>query len=110
VAVQKFAAGRSPQNFHRPDEFLPQRWQGRGEFANDRQGASQPFSIGPRNCIGRELAYTEVRLILVHLLWHFNIRPGGPGTDWLAEQGVWILWDKKPLWAVLERRSTGQKE
>ncbi|RMJ28739.1 Cytochrome P450 [Aspergillus sp. HF37] len=109
VAVQKFVAGRSPENFHRPDEFLPQRWQGKGGFANDRQGASQPFSIGLRNCIGRELAYTEVRLILARLLWHFNLRLGPghkEGTEWLAEQRTWILWDKKPLWVVLEPRST----
>nr|ACH72905.1 AflG [Aspergillus ochraceoroseus] len=97
VAVQQFVACRSADNFHRPNEFLPQRWQGQGEFANDRREASQPFSIGPRNCIGRQLAYAEMRLILVHVLWHFNLRLDQgrmKDADWLAEQGIWILWDK----------------
>ncbi|KAL4917414.1 cytochrome P450 [Aspergillus aurantiobrunneus] len=107
VAVQQFVACRSPDNFHRPDEFLPQRWQGEGEFAKDRREVSQPFSIGPRNCIGRQLAYAEMRLILVHLLWHFDLHLDETrmrNTDWLAAQGIWILWDKKPLWVVLQPR------
>ncbi|KAI9373001.1 putative sterigmatocystin biosynthesis P450 monooxygenase stcF [Aspergillus egyptiacus] len=105
VAVQQVAACRSPANFHRPDEFIPERWKRAGEFAGDRRDASQPFSIGPRNCIGRQLALAEMRLILVHLLWHFDLAldEGRMGeTDWLAAQGIWILWDKKPLWVVLE--------
>ncbi|KAL2867503.1 cytochrome P450 [Aspergillus lucknowensis] len=110
VAVQQFAACRSAANFHRPDEFLPQRWQGLGEFANDRHEVSQPFSIGPRNCIGRQLAYAETRLILAHLLWHFDLQldRGRMGdADWLMSQGIWILWDKSPLWVELTPRRTG---
>nr|QFQ50475.1 P450 monooxygenase [Aspergillus pachycristatus] len=114
VAVQQFAACRSPTNFHRPDEFIPERWERKGEFVNDRREASQPFSIGPRNCIGRQLALAEMRLILVHLLWHFDLelderRMGD--TDWMAVQGIWILWDKKPLWVVLKnRKSVGHQK
>ncbi|OGM47415.1 hypothetical protein ABOM_002546 [Aspergillus bombycis] len=108
VGLQQFVACRSSMNFHRPNEFLPERWQGQGEFAYDRREASQPFSIGPRNCIGRQLAYVEMRLILVKLLWHFDLRLDTTrmkDTDWLAEQGIWILWDKKPLWVTLEPRN-----
>ncbi|KAL3458183.1 cytochrome P450 [Aspergillus heterothallicus] len=107
VAVQQFAACRSDDNFHRPNEFRPERWQGIGEFANDRRDVSQPFSIGPRNCIGRQLAYAEMRLIVAHLLWHFDLeldQSRMKATDWLAEQGIWILWDKSPLWVVLRPR------
>ncbi|KAE8310481.1 cytochrome P450 [Aspergillus transmontanensis] len=108
VGLQQFVACRSSSNFHRPDEFLPERWQGQGEFAPDRREVSQPFSIGPRNCIGRQLAYVEMRLMLVKLLWHFDLRLDTTrmkDTDWLAEQGIWILWDKKPLWVTLEPRN-----
>lgn len=109
VAVQQYAACRSSANFHRPDEFLPQRWLGDPEFANDRREASQPFSIGPRNCIGRQLAYAEMRLLLAKVLWHFDLRLDESKMgkrDWLAEQGVWILWDKRPLWVHLKPRTT----
>lgn len=110
VTVQQYAAGRSRDNFHRPDEFLPQRWLSgadSAEFVDDRRAASQPFSIGARNCIGRQLAYAEMRLILAKVLWHFDLSLDqsrmGSG-DWLAAQGVWILWDKSPLWVKLSPR------
>lgn len=107
VALQQYAACRSNLNFHRPDEFLPQRWLGEVEFANDGRTASQPFSIGPRNCIGRQLAYAEMRLTLARILWRFDlhldaVRMGG--RDWLLEQPVWVLWFKSPLWVRLTLR------
>jgi averantin hydroxylase len=103
VALQLYAACRSSSNFHRADEFLPERWLAGANpaFAADRREASQPFSIGPRNCIGRQLAYAEMRLILAKILWHFDLELDDAkmqGRDWLGEQGVWILWDKGPLW------------
>lgn len=110
--MQQYAVCRSSANFHRPDEFLPQRWLGDPEFANDRREASQPFSIGPRNCIGRQLAYAEMRLILAKVLWHFDLRLDESKMgerDWMAEQGVWILWDKNPLWVHLTPRATGKR-
>lgn len=110
MAVQQYAACRSPANFHRPDEFLPQRWLGHAEFSEDRREVSQPFSVGPRNCIGRQLAYAEVRLILARLLWKFELQLDPVytgGRDWLREQHVWILWDKKPLPVRLQVRSRG---
>ena len=42
-----------------------------------------------------------MRLILAKLLWHFDIELDHAkmqGRDWLREQGVWVLWDKGPLW------------
>ncbi|EME39031.1 cytochrome P450 monooxygenase-like protein [Dothistroma septosporum NZE10] len=108
VAVQQYAACRSSDNFRRPDEFLPQRWLEDPEFANDRRATSQPFSVGPRNCIGRQLAHAEMRLILAKILWHFDLELDAPKMgprDWLSEQGVWILWDKSPLWVRLMPRT-----
>lgn len=56
VGINQYAAFRSPLNFHRPDEFIPERAlpSGNPEFSNDERGALQPFSFGPRNCIGRK--------------------------------------------------------
>lgn len=55
VGVHQFAAGRMEYNFRRAADFLPERWLPRerdSEFANDNRAAVQPFSYGPRNCIG----------------------------------------------------------
>jgi cytochrome P450 len=60
----------------RPDDFLPERWLvatgegngGGGNTSSDamrvRKNAFRPFELGPRNCIGQELAQLELRAIL----------------------------------------------
>jgi cytochrome P450 len=74
VAVSPWAATHSELNFHQPDMFRPERWLGENEsFSNDHLNASLPFGTGPRVCIGKNLAYLEMRLILSHLLWNFDI-------------------------------------
>ena len=74
VAVSPWAATHARLNFHEPDMFRPERWLGDDEkFSNDHLNASLPFGTGPRVCIGRNLAYLEMRLILSHLLWNFDI-------------------------------------
>lgn len=60
VGVNQLAAGHSEVNFHRASEFLPERWFDVGsdsEFASDDRAASQPFSLGSRNCIGKSYVH-----------------------------------------------------
>lgn len=54
VTVNLWAANRSKGNFHRPAEFIPERWlkQPPAEFQEDNRSVLNPFSIGSRNCIG----------------------------------------------------------
>lgn len=63
VGVNQLASGHSQVNFHRADEFLPERWLDIGsnsEFASDDRAASQPFSLGSRNCIGKSYVYLKI--------------------------------------------------
>jgi cytochrome P450 len=90
VAVSPWASTRSRLNFAEPDEFRPERWLGEEEkFANDRLGASLPFGTGPRVCIGRNLAYMEMRLILAHLLWNFDLELDQ--GNYLERNRIWGL-------------------
>lgn len=74
VAVSPWAATHSHLNFYKPDDFKPERWLGEDKkFANDKLNASLPFGTGPRVCVGKNLAYMEMRLITAHLLWNFDI-------------------------------------
>lgn len=54
VTMNLWAANRSQRNFHRASEFLPERWtESRpAAFEGDNRSVLNPFSIGPRNCIG----------------------------------------------------------
>ena len=51
-----YACQHSPANFKHPDSFIPERFlpEGKEEYKNDRRDALNPFSTGPRNCIGKK--------------------------------------------------------
>lgn len=53
VSVCMWAATHSERNFHDPYIFKPERWLDK-ENAVDKLGASNPFSLGPRGCIGKK--------------------------------------------------------
>ncbi|KAL6409015.1 Isotrichodermin C-15 hydroxylase-like protein [Ilyonectria robusta] len=72
VSCHSWAATHSPHNFRRPDEFIPERWTD-AAYADENREASQPFSLGPRGCIGKHMSYLELRLILGSLLWHYDV-------------------------------------
>lgn len=73
VGVTQFATYHSADNFYLPDEFIPERWLDDERFVNDNKAAFQPFSVGPRNCVGRNLAYFEMRLVLARVLYNFDL-------------------------------------
>jgi hypothetical protein len=81
VTVQSsiFALARSPRYFHQPRHFRPERYLPASHprydkaFANDACKAYAAFSLGPRACTGRELAWTEARLLVAKLLWRFDV-------------------------------------
>jgi hypothetical protein len=73
----KFKGGAwDPNDLHL---FVPERWLSReGEGKNSRvhfnpdAGPSLPFSLGPRGCFGKKLAYMEIRMVMVLLVWSFR--------------------------------------
>ncbi|KAK5192726.1 hypothetical protein LTR99_010396 [Exophiala xenobiotica] len=64
--------------FRRADEFIPERWIATEAFGADeteRQNLKDfviPFSLGPRACIGRNLAYMEVSITIAALVLNFE--------------------------------------
>ncbi|ORY00094.1 cytochrome P450 [Clohesyomyces aquaticus] len=108
VQVQQWASNHSSSNFAQPDAFIPERWltNAPAEFATDDRAARTPFSLGPRNCIGRNLAYAEVRLILARVCFNFDLELDEKRCkDWIRDQKVYALWEKNPLWVRLSMRS-----
>ncbi|KAK0737977.1 cytochrome P450-like protein [Schizothecium vesticola] len=75
-----------------PDPFAyrPERWLDEGDVAL-AQSAFCPFSIGPRGCIGKGLAYIEMTITLARTLWLYDVRravgvrdpgEGEKGREW----------------------------
>ncbi|KAF2462739.1 cytochrome P450 monooxygenase-like protein, partial [Lindgomyces ingoldianus] len=104
VGVAQYPAYRSSRNFTDPDTYAPERFLGDPKYQNDNLSVIQPFSVGPRNCLGQGLAYAEIRTILARLIWHFEMELEESSADW-ADQKVYILWDKQPLMVKLKLRS-----
>jgi cytochrome P450 len=48
------AASRNSKNFRDPLSFQPERFLDDPAFAEDKKFASQPFSYGTRNCLGKK--------------------------------------------------------
>ncbi|KAK2763043.1 hypothetical protein FQN54_009676 [Arachnomyces sp. PD_36] len=97
VSVTHWSANQSSSNFAQPKSFIPERWlEGNSRFASDKRDARQPFSVGPRNCIGKAMAYAKARLILAKVLWHFDLKLCVDLTEW-SDQKVYVAWEKKPL-------------
>ncbi|KAL1898233.1 hypothetical protein Sste5346_003639 [Sporothrix stenoceras] len=108
LTICHWAMFRNPRNFALPDTFAPERWLTGADadprFRNDKHDAFQPFSYGPRNCIGRYLALAEMRTILARIVFNFDlaIQPGN--ERWAADQKAYAFWEKPPLMmAVTER-------
>lgn len=102
VSVHALSASRSKANFHMPEAFVPERWlpsstsDPTSPFYSDHRGASQPFSIGQHNCLGKSLAYNEMRVILARLLWNFDLELCEESGHW-DQQYTYTLWEKPPL-------------
>lgn len=66
----------SPDQYQRPSEFLPERWDPQDELFFKPGGDNQirhpksyaPFTFGPRNCIGQSLAKLEMKVIIARIL------------------------------------------
>ncbi|KAE8333944.1 cytochrome P450 [Aspergillus sergii] len=104
VSTHHYASYYDAANFTFPEQFIPERWLGTDDrFDSDRQDAMQPFSLGPRDCLGKNLAHMEMRLILSKLLFNFDIELTPESENW-DQQKMFIVWDKPALMVRLTDR------
>ncbi|KAE8379705.1 cytochrome P450 [Aspergillus bertholletiae] len=96
AAVHQFALYRREEYFTDPNTFHPERFLQDPRFLNDRRDMLQPFHVGPRDCLGRNLAYTEMRLILAHIIFNFDMKLSDDSQDWIQQKNH-VMWKKGPL-------------
>lgn len=95
-----YAMQRSPANWERPHQFMPERW------ADQVDGRRPyfPFNIGPRSCVGKPLAIAQIMLTFARLLFEFDIQRAEGATKRRTEG------NKETIPYVLKDHVTGQKE
>ena len=121
IGVNPWSAQFAASNFLAPYEFHPERWlstedveelksafpemqlEDPRKFENDDKKASQPFSYGPANCIGKNLAYAEMRVLLGNVVWGFDLEGGDGAESWMERNRIYTLWHKAELWVKLKR-------
>lgn len=70
------AIQRNSAYWPRPDDFLPDRWLvSKGHPLYPVEGTWRPFELGPRHCIGQQLALLELKIVLVMAARKFNVSP-----------------------------------
>jgi cytochrome P450 len=75
VVVSALAIQRDKNVFEDPDTFKPERW-----FENQEleRGEYFPFLFGKRQCIGKEFALMEMRIVLTKIAQRFHVELGEP--------------------------------
>ncbi|KAL0968898.1 hypothetical protein UPYG_G00273340 [Umbra pygmaea] len=69
VQLGLYAMGRDPGVFRRPEQYQPSRWL----RTENQYFRSLGFGFGPRQCLGRRIAETEMQLFLIHMLENFRV-------------------------------------
>jgi cytochrome P450 len=109
VAVYQLAAFTLPHNFALHDRFIPERWLAADHpdrpaaTLTDKQEVFQPFSVGPKNCIGKGLAYAEMKLIIARFVWAFDFKIVDDGFA-IDKQTAYLFRDRPPLRLKVEVR------
>lgn len=79
VSVSTHTVHRDPQIFHeKPEQYVPERWL--RDDANKMQRGFLAFSQGGRGCIGRNIAYFEMSLVISLLFARYDLEL--PSPNW----------------------------
>ncbi|KAL8393777.1 hypothetical protein RB595_003503 [Gaeumannomyces hyphopodioides] len=113
ITIFQNATYQNPDNFLEPEKWQPERFLNEGHpmydprfKAHDNFAIFKPFSAGPRDCIGKNLAYAEMRLVAARVLLRFDLEldPSTKST-WLEDQRIVVIWHKSPLFIRLKERT-----
>jgi len=87
-----------------PDRFMPERWIDPSLAPNTT--AFIPFSYGPANCVGRNLARQEISMVVCLLLSRLEMRfsSGFDAAAWPQQIYDYFVATKGPLMVSVRKR------
>lgn len=78
VGVPQYAIHHNADYYTKPFKFSPERWipspTNPQSAIDEMRRAFEPFGLGVRGCIGKNLGYLQLKLTLAHFLWRFDVR------------------------------------
>ncbi|XP_039248543.2 vitamin D 25-hydroxylase-like [Styela clava] len=105
VAPNLWAVHFDPEHFENPEEFQPERFLDRdGKFIKSNHVI--PFSIGPRHCIGEQLARMEIFIFLTGIVQKLKVVPDQekPLPSFFGGGYGMITYEPPPFDVIFERR------
>jgi cytochrome P450 len=89
VGVPHYTVQHNPAYYPAPFEYKPERWIAgsmlgvTAESVAVTQSAFCPFSVGPRGCIGKSMAYAELTTTLARIVYMYDMRlaPGSTAGE-----------------------------
>lgn len=83
VSASIYSLHRDETLFHDPLQYKPERWlsEGNGKELKNLKNYCIAFSLGPRACIGRNLAYMEVSIVIAALVLNLEWELAEPGRE-----------------------------
>ncbi|KAL2903426.1 Cytochrome P450 86B1 [Bienertia sinuspersici] len=55
-------------------EFKPERWLNNGQFVSENQFKYLVFNAGPRLCVGKKFAYTQMKMVAASILLRYKVK------------------------------------
>ncbi|KAI0067779.1 cytochrome P450 [Artomyces pyxidatus] len=112
IFVHTYSVQRDPRNFTSPDSFLPERWLNPlpKEISTHNTAAFFPFSYGPANCAGKNLALLQMRTVICWLMQRFELQRANDHKlprleEWADGLQDFYVMGKGPLWVRAVRRN-----
>lgn len=78
IGTPHYAIHHNDAYYPEPFTFNPLRWIEASDTTDASvqlaQSAFCPFSIGPRGCVGKTMAYAEMKILLARMTWLYDMR------------------------------------
>lgn len=104
VSADMHILGKDPRYFPDPEAFKPERWIDEKQ-SMDRRLSNLAFCLGPRGCMGLNMAHVEMRIVLAKLVLAFDWELVDPNFDLIRQSRYVVLWEKPPVMINFRLRS-----
>ncbi|KAI1389022.1 cytochrome P450 [Hypoxylon trugodes] len=103
IHTSAYVLNRQPEIWPKPNEFNPDRWTSTHSSRLDKHLAT--FYKGPRQCLGKELAWCELLVAIANIFRRFRIEPYDTTDHDMEWKDLILVVYRKEFLATVERRT-----